>query len=249
MGSDESHFNVSLIVRDKVTRVSTNHNFWRERRTEAFDPRSFRLPAYRLTARPNRLSNHLHEPNTNYTDPPPPPLPYNIHEPLPPKGQNNITICSTLRAHTQKLGTFTVIIIRLLKGLLVKSVERRFYFRSTDRKILQPKHLHKHASSHSNQYPVPPSPKAHHLAATTPPPPPPTPDSRNPFICSSPPLYPHPPPSQLWQRIPSVTSSKFRRFANGNTEHNSKCQVPVIPPLAFKLCVITRTCLSACAMG
>ena len=28
MGSDESHFNVSLIVRDKVTRnVSTNHNF------------------------------------------------------------------------------------------------------------------------------------------------------------------------------------------------------------------------------
>ena len=29
MGSDESHFNVSLIVRDKVTikAVSTNHNF------------------------------------------------------------------------------------------------------------------------------------------------------------------------------------------------------------------------------
>ena len=27
MGSDESHFNVSLIVRDKVTRLSTNHNF------------------------------------------------------------------------------------------------------------------------------------------------------------------------------------------------------------------------------
>ena len=26
MGSDESHFNVSLIVRDKVTRLSTNHN-------------------------------------------------------------------------------------------------------------------------------------------------------------------------------------------------------------------------------
>jgi len=27
MGSDESHFNVSLIVRDKVTKtVSTNHN-------------------------------------------------------------------------------------------------------------------------------------------------------------------------------------------------------------------------------
>ena len=27
MGSDESHFNVSLIVRDKVTTVSTDHNF------------------------------------------------------------------------------------------------------------------------------------------------------------------------------------------------------------------------------
>jgi len=27
MGSDESHFNVSLTVRDKVTRLSTNHNF------------------------------------------------------------------------------------------------------------------------------------------------------------------------------------------------------------------------------
>ena len=28
MGSDESHFNVSLIVRDKVTKtVSTDHNF------------------------------------------------------------------------------------------------------------------------------------------------------------------------------------------------------------------------------
>ena len=27
MGSDESHFNVSLIVRDKITRLSTDHNF------------------------------------------------------------------------------------------------------------------------------------------------------------------------------------------------------------------------------
>ena len=36
MGNDESHFNVSLIVRDKVTRqVSTGHNFPRERRAEA----------------------------------------------------------------------------------------------------------------------------------------------------------------------------------------------------------------------
>ena len=31
MGSNESHFNVSLIVRDKVTRLSTNHNLFEER--------------------------------------------------------------------------------------------------------------------------------------------------------------------------------------------------------------------------
>ena len=37
MGSDESHFNVKLIVRDKVTNkaVSTDPNFRRERRTKA----------------------------------------------------------------------------------------------------------------------------------------------------------------------------------------------------------------------
>ena len=43
MGSDESHFNVSVIVRDKVTRqlVSTNHNLFevkgepKRNRTEA----------------------------------------------------------------------------------------------------------------------------------------------------------------------------------------------------------------------
>ena len=34
MDSDESHFNVSLIVRAKVTRLSTDHNFRRERRAE-----------------------------------------------------------------------------------------------------------------------------------------------------------------------------------------------------------------------
>ena len=48
VGSDESHFNVSLIVRDKVTRqVSTDQNSRRERRDEADS---------NLTARPNRLS-------------------------------------------------------------------------------------------------------------------------------------------------------------------------------------------------
>ena len=31
IGSDESHFNVSLIVRDKVTKLSTNHNLFEEK--------------------------------------------------------------------------------------------------------------------------------------------------------------------------------------------------------------------------
>ena len=59
MGSDESHFNVSLIVRDKVTNktVSTNHNFRRERRAEAVSnrgPSAYQPNAF--TARPNRLT-------------------------------------------------------------------------------------------------------------------------------------------------------------------------------------------------
>ena len=60
MGSDESHFNVSLIVRDKVKRCqcpqTTTFEDW-ERRAEAVSNGGpSRLPAYRLTARPNRLS-------------------------------------------------------------------------------------------------------------------------------------------------------------------------------------------------
>ena len=58
MGSDESHFNVSLIVRDKVTRQcpqTTTFLKGKESRS-GIEPRSFRLPAYRLTARPNRFS-------------------------------------------------------------------------------------------------------------------------------------------------------------------------------------------------
>ena len=35
MGSDESRFNVSLIVRDKFHTVSTDHNFGRERKAQA----------------------------------------------------------------------------------------------------------------------------------------------------------------------------------------------------------------------
>ena len=58
MGSDESHFNVSLIVRDKVTRPcpQTATLLKRKESRSGIEPRSFRLPAYRLTARPNRLS-------------------------------------------------------------------------------------------------------------------------------------------------------------------------------------------------
>ena len=57
MGSDESHFNVSLIVRDKFTRhcPQTTTFFTKESRS-GIEPRSFCLPAYRLTARPNRLT-------------------------------------------------------------------------------------------------------------------------------------------------------------------------------------------------
>ena len=47
MGRDESHFNVSLIVRDNVTRLSTDHNLKRIQ-TEV---------SLRLTARPNRLTD------------------------------------------------------------------------------------------------------------------------------------------------------------------------------------------------
>ena len=52
MGSDESHFNVPLIVRDKLSHktVSTNHNFRRERRAEAVLNRG--PSAYQPTALP-----------------------------------------------------------------------------------------------------------------------------------------------------------------------------------------------------
>ena len=60
MGSDESHFNVSLIVRDKVTikTVSTNHNFRRERRAEAVWNRG--PSAYQPTALPLGQTGSLH---------------------------------------------------------------------------------------------------------------------------------------------------------------------------------------------
>ena len=51
MGSDESHFNVS-VGSDGQSRktVSTNHNFWREKRTEAVSNRG--PSAYQPTALP-----------------------------------------------------------------------------------------------------------------------------------------------------------------------------------------------------
>ena len=53
MGSDESHFNVSLIVRDKVTRQCPQTTTFEEK-GEPKRPVSTRSPsAYRLTARPN----------------------------------------------------------------------------------------------------------------------------------------------------------------------------------------------------
>ena len=46
MGSDESHFNVSLIVRGKVTKIaSPDHNFWTEESQSRIEPRSLCLPA------------------------------------------------------------------------------------------------------------------------------------------------------------------------------------------------------------
>ena len=57
VGSVESHFNISLTVSDKVTRQcpQTITLKWMESPIR-FEPRSLCLPAYRLTARPNRLS-------------------------------------------------------------------------------------------------------------------------------------------------------------------------------------------------
>ena len=52
MGIDESHFNVSLIVRDKVTRQCPQTTTFEEKG----EPRSLCLPASRFTARPNRLT-------------------------------------------------------------------------------------------------------------------------------------------------------------------------------------------------
>ena len=57
MGSDESHFNISLIVRDKTTRPCPQTTTFEEKgEPKRYQTEVLRLPAYRLTARPNRLS-------------------------------------------------------------------------------------------------------------------------------------------------------------------------------------------------
>ena len=45
MGSGESHFNVSLIVRDKVTTQCPQMDRKRKENRSGIEPRSFRLPA------------------------------------------------------------------------------------------------------------------------------------------------------------------------------------------------------------
>ena len=61
MGSDESHFNVSVGSDGQSHKtVSTNHNLFEEKGSRSgIEPRSFRLPALRLTARPNRLTKYV----------------------------------------------------------------------------------------------------------------------------------------------------------------------------------------------
>ena len=56
VGSDESHFNVSVGSDGQSHRtVSTNHNHLKRKESRSgIEPRSFRLPPCRLTARPNR---------------------------------------------------------------------------------------------------------------------------------------------------------------------------------------------------
>ena len=52
MGSDESHFNVSLIVRDKVTTQCPETTIF----VEKGEPKQIRTEVPLLTARPNRLT-------------------------------------------------------------------------------------------------------------------------------------------------------------------------------------------------
>ena len=62
MGSDESHFNVSLTVMDTVTRQcrQTTTFFKKKESLSGIEPRSFELTSLtNLTARPNRLTGYF----------------------------------------------------------------------------------------------------------------------------------------------------------------------------------------------
>ena len=62
VGSDESHFNVSLIVRDKVTRQCPQTTTFEEKgepKRTSVEPRSPRLPANVLQA-PGQTGSHHH---------------------------------------------------------------------------------------------------------------------------------------------------------------------------------------------
>ena len=70
MGSDERHFNVSLIVRYKVTKQCSQITTFlkREESRSGIEPSSFSFPAERLTARPNRLTpTHVYTGNAYMT--------------------------------------------------------------------------------------------------------------------------------------------------------------------------------------
>ena len=67
MGSDESHFNVSLYRGTKSQDSVHKPQLLKRRESRSgIEPRSFRLPAYRLTARPNRLSRTLPAQHTTF---------------------------------------------------------------------------------------------------------------------------------------------------------------------------------------
>ena len=57
MGSDENHFNVSLIMRDEVTRQYPQTTTFEEKgEPKRYPTEVLLLTSLRLTARPNRLS-------------------------------------------------------------------------------------------------------------------------------------------------------------------------------------------------
>ena len=54
--SDESHVNVSFILKDEVTKTEYTYGYRQVLKSRSrIEPKSFRSPAQRLTARPTRL--------------------------------------------------------------------------------------------------------------------------------------------------------------------------------------------------